>query len=97
VTDLDDTYLANLQTNGTCSESGAGNNTVAPYTLSPAESLTCTFTVNHSGEAATFDNTVSVSSTDDDGANVGGDSNSIQVEITVGTESYALFLPMLKK
>ncbi|MBW2531547.1 MAG: hypothetical protein JRI55_08700 [Deltaproteobacteria bacterium] len=80
VTDLDDTYLADLQTSGSCAD--ADGDTSAPFDLSPGESMTCTFTVAHSGDPADFTNIVTVAATDDDGADVGGDSNSVTVSIT---------------
>ena len=80
VTDLDDTFLADLQTSGSCVDEDS--DTTVPWTLSPAEELTCTFTVTHNGQPQTFDDDVTVTATDDDGANVGGTSNTVQVEIT---------------
>jgi hypothetical protein len=80
VTDLDDTFLADLQTNGVCIDGDADAS--APWDLSPGESLTCTFTVSHTGDPDTFDNQVTVTATDDDGDDVGGVSNTVTVEIT---------------
>lgn len=79
VSALDDTYLADLPANGTCGDQDG--DTTAPFELSPAESLTCTFTVSHTGDPATFGNVVTVAALDDDGAVVGGTSNEVTVEI----------------
>jgi uncharacterized repeat protein (TIGR01451 family) len=52
------------------------------YDLAPGEAITCAFTADHFGNAgAEFDNTVTVEATDDDGANVGGDSNEVTVSL----------------
>jgi hypothetical protein len=80
VTSLNDTFLADLPNNGSCTD--AAGATTAPFVLSPGESMTCTFTVSHTGDPATFDDVVTVAATDDDGADVGGVSNQVTVEIT---------------
>ena len=53
-----------------------------PYDLAPGQTITCDFTADHFGNAGdSFDNYVTVTATDDDDANVGGDSNTVTVDI----------------
>lgn len=78
ITDIDDTFLEDLQDSATCvDEEDEGSD----LELSPGEQLTCTFTITHEGQPDEFTNTVTVVATDDDGADVGGVSNDVQVEI----------------
>jgi hypothetical protein len=54
-----------------------------PYDLGPSESILCAFSVVHTGNAHDFwINQVSVSATDDDGADVSAVSNEVTVSLT---------------
>ncbi len=81
VSDLDDTFLADLQDNGVCEDEDS--DTEAPWTLSPGEALTCTFTVNHTGDYySSWTNSVYVTAVDEDGADLSDTSNTQTVDLS---------------
>ncbi|UCH26369.1 MAG: metallophosphoesterase [Trueperaceae bacterium] len=81
VTGIDDAYVASLAVNGQC-EDGGGVAVALPYDLDPGGAISCTFEVEHTGNAGdSFAHRVTVSAIDDDGADVGGISNTVSVGI----------------
>ena len=56
---------------------------VLPVTLAPGESMTCTFTANHTGNAGdSWTNHVNATATDDDGKDASAQSNDVTVSLT---------------
>ncbi len=59
------------------------SDTEAPWTLSPGEALTCTFTVNHTGDYySSWTNSVYVTAVDEDGVDLSDTSNTQTVDLS---------------